>query len=276
ICPPSSGLQRAPRSRQHNDEPHILQVSCADVENLLKERVHAPGYESAFLEHLVDAFSNRGSRTVSASLSPSPTHARSPCRDLASQATHPAVIYMIATALSDPTIFDCVPIFKLNTVLAAQVDLLFTLLWVFLSGGLSLRLTVPKDTIPNRDWSTVRIKLRVRSPRYGPLALVSHLLNLDELLKHASTYHENLHFLPRSTTRSSPAQAASYPGAAFLERIVNAISKAGQSYPSSASPHDLLTRLPHRAETWLTTYKLTHISLLDRASHATQSARLTR
>ncbi|KAH9174493.1 hypothetical protein EDB89DRAFT_1848868, partial [Lactarius sanguifluus] len=40
---------------------------------------------------------------------------------------------------------------------------------------------------------------------------------------------------------------------AFLERIVNIISKAGQSYPSSASPLHLLTCLALRAETRLTT-----------------------
>ncbi|KAH9020507.1 hypothetical protein EDB85DRAFT_2153047 [Lactarius pseudohatsudake] len=69
----------------------MLQVSCADVENLLKET--------------------------------SPTDARSPCRDLASQATQPAVIdtVTIPAALSDPTTFDFVPVFKLDAVLAAQV-----------------------------------------------------------------------------------------------------------------------------------------------------------
>jgi translation initiation factor 3 subunit M len=42
----------------------------------------------------------------------------------------------IATALSNPTIFDFDPLFKLDAVLAAQAHPLFALLRIFLSGGL--------------------------------------------------------------------------------------------------------------------------------------------
>ena len=47
-----------------------------------------------------------------------------------------SVLDTIATALSNPTIFDFDPHFKLDAVLVAQAHPLFALLWIFLSGGL--------------------------------------------------------------------------------------------------------------------------------------------
>ena len=78
------------------------------------------------------------------------TRRRAPCRDTAyhyklahvrsldpaSQATQRSALDAIATALSNPTIFDFDPLFKLDAVLAAQKHPLFALLRIFLSGGL--------------------------------------------------------------------------------------------------------------------------------------------
>ncbi|KAI9432426.1 hypothetical protein H4582DRAFT_1100776 [Lactarius indigo] len=55
-------------------------------------------------------------------------------------ATQPAVIDVITTALSNPTIFDFVPVFELRTSssmlsLTAHGHPLFAHLWVFLSSG---------------------------------------------------------------------------------------------------------------------------------------------
>ena len=82
-------------------------------------------------------------------LSPTDTHLPLLCRDTAyhyklahvrsldptSQATQLVALDAIATGLSDPTIFDFDPLFKLDAVLAAQAHPLFALLRVFLSGG---------------------------------------------------------------------------------------------------------------------------------------------
>jgi hypothetical protein len=56
--------------------------------------------------------------------------------DPASQSTTPAALDAIATAVSEPTVFDFDPLFKLDAVLAARSHPLFALLRIFLSGGL--------------------------------------------------------------------------------------------------------------------------------------------
>jgi len=48
----------------------------------------------------------------------------------------PAALDAIATAVSNPTVFDFDPLFKLDGVLAARSHPLFALLRIFLSGGL--------------------------------------------------------------------------------------------------------------------------------------------
>ncbi|KAH9983835.1 PCI-domain-containing protein [Russula vinacea] len=99
-----------------NDELHVLQVSRSDVEKWLKEWDITPSEKSAFLKTLVDVFSK------------------------ADQQTHVAVrtaraLDAIATALSNPTVFDFDPLFKLDAVVATRSHPLFALLRIFFNGG---------------------------------------------------------------------------------------------------------------------------------------------
>ncbi|KAH9057289.1 PCI-domain-containing protein [Lactarius vividus] len=114
-----------------NDELHVLQVSRTDVEQWIKEWEITPSEKSAFLERLVEIFSKAGQRATAYHYKLA--HVRS--LDPASQATQLVALDAIATALSDPTIFDYDPLFKLDAVLAAQAHPLFALLRVFLSGA---------------------------------------------------------------------------------------------------------------------------------------------
>lgn len=114
-----------------NDELLVLRVSRADVENWLKEWEVTPSEKSAFLERLVDVFSK--ARQPDTAYYYKLAHVRS--LDPASQAAQLAALDAIATAVSDPTIFDFDPLFKLDAVLAAQAHPLFALLRIFLSGG---------------------------------------------------------------------------------------------------------------------------------------------
>ncbi|KAF8263947.1 hypothetical protein EI94DRAFT_1772790 [Lactarius quietus] len=115
-----------------NDELHVLQVSRADVEKWIKEWEITPSEKSAFLERLVDVFSKAKQRETAYHYKLA--HVRS--LDPTSQSTQHTALDAIATALSDPSIFDFDPLFKLDAVLAAQAHPLFALLRVFLSGGL--------------------------------------------------------------------------------------------------------------------------------------------
>ncbi|KAH9168178.1 PCI-domain-containing protein [Lactarius sanguifluus] len=114
-----------------HDELHVLQVSRTDVEQWIKEWEITPSEKSTFLERLVEVFSKAGQRVTAYHYKLA--HLRS--LDPASQATQLVALDAIATALSDPTIFDFDPLFKLDAVLAAQAHPLFALLRVFLSGG---------------------------------------------------------------------------------------------------------------------------------------------
>jgi translation initiation factor 3 subunit M len=115
-----------------NDEVHVLQVSRTDVEQWLKDWEITPSEKSAFLERLVDVFSKAGQRETAYHYKLA--HVRS--LDPASQATQLVALDAIAIALSNPSIFDFDPLYKLDAVLAAQTHPLFALLRVFLSGGL--------------------------------------------------------------------------------------------------------------------------------------------
>jgi translation initiation factor 3 subunit M len=127
----------------------VLQVSRTNVEKWMKEWEITPSEKSAFLERLVDVFSKAGQPYVLC-LSINFACWRASCRDSAyhyklahvrsldpaSPATQRSALDAIATALSNPTIFDFDPLFKLDAVLAAQSHPLFALLRIFLSGGL--------------------------------------------------------------------------------------------------------------------------------------------
>ncbi|KAI9431332.1 hypothetical protein H4582DRAFT_1249317 [Lactarius indigo] len=100
-----------------NDGLQILHVSCADVEKYLKECEFTPSEKSAAC---LRVFQSGAARTRIA-------------------ATQPAMIDVITTALSNPTIFDFVPVFELQASssmlsLTAHGNPLFAHLWVFLSG----------------------------------------------------------------------------------------------------------------------------------------------
>ncbi|KAH8988769.1 PCI-domain-containing protein [Lactarius hatsudake] len=114
-----------------NDELHVLQVSRTDIEQWIKEWEITPSEKSTFLERLVEVFSKAGQRVTAYHYKLS--HLRS--LDPASHATQLVALDAIATALSDPTIFDFDPLFKLDAVLAVKAHPLFALLRVFLSGG---------------------------------------------------------------------------------------------------------------------------------------------
>jgi translation initiation factor 3 subunit M len=115
-----------------NDELHGLQVSRADVEKWIKEWEITPSEKSTFLERLVEVFSKAGQ--PDSAYHYKLAHVRS--LDPASPATQRVALDAIATALSNRTIFDFDPLFKLDAVLAAQAHPLFALLRIFLSGGL--------------------------------------------------------------------------------------------------------------------------------------------
>ena len=139
-----------------NDELYVLQVSRSDVENWLKEWDITPTEKSAFLKTLVDAFSKASQsyvphhhylhhrlRLFNHPLPKSNrdtayhyklAHVRSLEPTL--QSTQPVALDAIATALSNPAVFDFDPLFKLDAVIATKSHPLFALLQIFLNGGL--------------------------------------------------------------------------------------------------------------------------------------------
>ena len=129
----------------------MLQVSRSDVEKWLKEWDITPSEKSAFLKTLVDVFSKADQQYVShVCTRASPiilTHLLS--RDTAyyyklalvrsleptAQSAQPVALDAIATALSNPTVFDFDPLFKLDAVVATRSHPLFALLRIFFNGG---------------------------------------------------------------------------------------------------------------------------------------------
>ncbi|KAI0296093.1 hypothetical protein B0F90DRAFT_1811347 [Multifurca ochricompacta] len=114
------------------DELHVLQLSRADVEKWLKEWEITPEEKSTFLKTLVEVFSKAGQPDTAYYYKLA--HVRS--FDPASQTAQPAALDAIATGLSNPTVFDLDPLFKLDAVIAAKSHPLFALLRIFLNGGL--------------------------------------------------------------------------------------------------------------------------------------------
>lgn len=115
-----------------NDELHVLQVSRGDVENWLKEWDITPTEKSAFLKTLVDVFSRAGQPDTAYYYKLA--HVRS--LEPTSQSTQTAALDAIATAVSNPAVFEFDPLFKLDAVIATKSHPLFALLRIFLNGGL--------------------------------------------------------------------------------------------------------------------------------------------
>ncbi|KAK0206856.1 PCI domain-containing protein [Desarmillaria ectypa] len=116
-----------------NDGIEVLQLSKAEVEKWLSEWDISPEEKSTFLKSIVDACAKSGQPTMSYEYSLS--YVRS--FPATSDAAKAAALDVIATALRLPFTFDFDPLFKLDAVVAVKGHDLFSLLQVFLSGGLS-------------------------------------------------------------------------------------------------------------------------------------------
>ncbi|KAF8462486.1 PCI-domain-containing protein [Russula ochroleuca] len=115
-----------------NDELQMLQVSRSDVEKWLKEWDITPTEKSAFLKTLVAVFSKAGQQDTAYYYKLALVRSLEPT----SQSAQPAALDAIATALSNPTVFDFDPLFKLDAVVATRSHPLFALLRIFFNGGL--------------------------------------------------------------------------------------------------------------------------------------------
>ncbi|KAI0029925.1 hypothetical protein K488DRAFT_55321 [Vararia minispora EC-137] len=114
------------------DDLGVLQLSHGDVEKWLSEWDVSASEKSEFLQLLISAHAN-ADQPVDAYLYKL-AYVRS--LDSKSAEARTAALDAIATALTNPTIFDFDPLFKLDAVVAAKDDPLFSLLRIFLSGGL--------------------------------------------------------------------------------------------------------------------------------------------
>ncbi|KAK0461800.1 uncharacterized protein EV420DRAFT_129738 [Desarmillaria tabescens] len=115
------------------DGVEVLQLSRAEVEKWLSEWDISPEEKSTFLKSIVDAYAKSGQPTTSYEYSLSYVRSLPATSDVAKA----AALDVIATALRLPFTFDFDPLFKLDAVVAAKGHDLFSLLQVFLSGGLS-------------------------------------------------------------------------------------------------------------------------------------------
>ncbi|PPQ92379.1 hypothetical protein CVT25_008729 [Psilocybe cyanescens] len=115
------------------DNLNVLELTKSDVQKWLSEWEITTEEKSAFLKSIVDAYVQAEEPAVAyeysllfvQSLSPSSEEAKNSALDV------------IATALRLPTIFDFDPLFKLDAVINVRDHALFSLLQVFLNGGLS-------------------------------------------------------------------------------------------------------------------------------------------
>ncbi|KAL0580738.1 hypothetical protein V5O48_001296 [Marasmius crinis-equi] len=116
-----------------NDQIDVLQLSRTDVNNWLVEWEVSQEEKSAFLKSIADAYAK------SDQLATSYTYSLSYLQSLPSTSpeSRTAAIDAIATALRLPSVFDFDALFKIDAVVAAKDHELFSLLQVFLSGGLT-------------------------------------------------------------------------------------------------------------------------------------------
>ncbi|KAK0190630.1 hypothetical protein F5146DRAFT_1102954 [Armillaria mellea] len=116
-----------------NDGIEVLQLSRAEVEKWLSEWDISSEEKSSFLKSVVDAYTKSGQPTTSYEYSL--LYVRSLLAT--SEATKAAALDVIAAALRLPFTFDFDPLFRLDAVVAVKGHDLFSLLQVFLNGGLS-------------------------------------------------------------------------------------------------------------------------------------------
>ncbi|TFK43819.1 hypothetical protein BDQ12DRAFT_643487 [Crucibulum laeve] len=116
-----------------NDDLDALQLSKSDVEKWLSEWGISSKEKAAFLKSIVDAYAKAGQPSISYEYTLSYVRALPPT----SSEGEAAAIDAIATAFRLPTVFDFDPLFKLDAVIAAKNNELFSLLQVFLNGGLA-------------------------------------------------------------------------------------------------------------------------------------------
>ncbi|KAL0059643.1 hypothetical protein AAF712_013608 [Marasmius tenuissimus] len=116
-----------------NDQIDALQLSRADVNTWLAEWDVSQEEKSAFTKSIADAYAK--SDQLASSYGYSLSYLQSlPSSSPESQA---AAIDVIATALRLPNVFDFDALFKIDAVVASKDHELFSLLQVFLSGGLA-------------------------------------------------------------------------------------------------------------------------------------------
>lgn len=116
-----------------NDGIEVLQLSRAEVEKWLSEWDISSEEKSSFLKSVVDAYTKSGQPTTSYEYSL--LYVRSLLAT--SEAAKAAALDVIAAALRLPFTFDFDPLFRLDAVVAVKGHDLFSLLQVFLNGGLS-------------------------------------------------------------------------------------------------------------------------------------------
>ncbi|KAH7909742.1 hypothetical protein BJ138DRAFT_1173548 [Hygrophoropsis aurantiaca] len=115
-----------------NGELDVLPLSRNEVERWLKEWDISDEEKSAFLKSIIDAL------TKADQLQTAYEYTLSYITSLpsSSPASELAAIDAIAMALRLPTIFDFDPLFKLDAIVASKDHELFSLLQIFLNGGL--------------------------------------------------------------------------------------------------------------------------------------------
>ncbi|KAK1223316.1 hypothetical protein PQX77_013793 [Marasmius sp. AFHP31] len=116
-----------------NDQIDVLQLSRADVNTWLAEWDVSQEEKSAFTKSIADAYAK------SDQLATSYAYSLSYLQSLPSSSpeTQAAAIDVIATALRLPNVFDFDALFKIDAIVANKDHELFSLLQVFLSGGLA-------------------------------------------------------------------------------------------------------------------------------------------
>ncbi|KAF8915392.1 hypothetical protein CPB85DRAFT_1294258 [Mucidula mucida] len=116
-----------------NNGIHILHLSQPEVEKWLDEWEITAEEKSAFLRTIVDAYTK--AEEPASAYSYSLAYVRS--LPATSDEGKVAAVDAIAAALRLPSVFDFDPLFKLDAVVASKDHELFSLLQVFLNGGLS-------------------------------------------------------------------------------------------------------------------------------------------
>lgn len=116
-----------------NDDLELLQLSRDGVEKWLTEWDISPEEKSEFLKSIVDAYVKSGQLETAYKYTLSYVRSLSP----SSPSAQSAAIESITMALQLPTIFDFDPLFKLDVVVAAKDNELFSLLQIFLNHSLA-------------------------------------------------------------------------------------------------------------------------------------------